>query len=73
MKFFHKGFFKNVEQEVFLEAINLYAELATENSNLKLKKKNVEVLKKQLELTKEQFEIGEVTMTDVSLQMQGYL
>ena len=65
--FSQRFFFKNVEQEVFLEAINLYAELATENSNLKLKKKNVEVLKKQLELTKEQFEIGEVTMTDVSL------
>ena len=58
---------KNVEQEVFLEAIKLYADLATEKSNLKVKEKNVEVLKRQLELTKEQFEIGEVTMTDVSI------
>ena len=49
---------KNVEQEVFLEAIKLYADLATEKSNLKVKEKNVEVLKRQLELTKEQFEIG---------------
>ena len=58
---------KNVEQEVFLEAIKLYADLATEKSNLKVKEKNVEVLKRQLELTKEQFEIGEVTLTDVSI------
>ena len=56
---------KNVEQEVFLDAIRLYADLATENSNIKVKEKNVEVLKRQLELTKEQFEIGEVTLTDV--------
>ncbi len=60
-------YLKNVEQEVFLDGISLYADLATENSNLILKKKNVEVLKRQLELTKEQFEIGEVTMTDVSI------
>ena len=60
-------YLRNIEQEVFLEAIELYANLATESSNLKLKKKNVEVLKRQLELTKEQFQIGEVTMTDVSL------
>ncbi len=45
----------------------MYADFATESSNLILKKKNVEVLKRQLELTKEQFEIGEVTMTDVSI------
>lgn len=58
---------KNIEQEIFLEAIKLYADLATEKSNLKVKEKNVEVLKRQLELTKEQFEIGEVTLTDVSI------
>ena len=52
---------------MFLEAISLYADLATENSNIKVKEKNVEVLKRQLELTKEQFEIGEVTLTDVSI------
>ena len=45
----------------------LYADLATESSNIKVKEKNVEVLKRQLELTKEQFEIGEVTLTDVSI------
>ena len=60
-------YLRNIEQEVFLEGINVYANLATENSNLILKKKNVEVLNRQLELTKEQFEIGEVTMTDVSI------
>ncbi len=60
-------FLKSIEQEVFLEAIGIYADLATENSNLILQKKNVEVLKKQFELTEEQFEIGEVTRTDVSL------
>ncbi len=65
--FSQRFYLKSVEQEVFLDGINLYAELATENSNLILKKKNVEVLKRQLELTKEQFEIGEVTMTDVSI------
>jgi TolC family type I secretion outer membrane protein len=58
---------KNIEQEIFLDAIKLYADLATEKSNLKVKEKNVEVLKRQLELTKEQFEIGEVTLTDVSI------
>ena len=47
--------------------LKLYADLATENSNIKVKEKNVEVLKRQFELTKEQFEIGEVTLTDVSI------
>ncbi len=65
--FSQRFFLRNIEQEVFLDGINLYAEVATENSNLKLKDKNVEVLKRQLELTKEQFQIGEVTMTDVSI------
>ena len=65
--FSQRSSLKNVEQEVFLDAIKLYADLATENSNIKVKEKNVEVLKRQLELTKEQFEIGEVTLTDVSI------
>ena len=65
--FAQRYFLKNVEQEVFLEAIKLYADLATELSNLKLKQKNVEVLQGQLSLTKEQFEIGDVTLTDVSI------
>jgi TolC family type I secretion outer membrane protein len=65
--FSQRFYLRNIEQEVFLEGIKLYAEFATESSNLILKKKNVEVLKRQLELTKEQFEIGEVTMTDVSI------
>ena len=65
--FSQRFFLKNIEQEVFLEGIKLYANFATESSNQILKKKNVEVLKRQLELTKEQFEIGEVTMTDVSI------
>ena len=58
---------KNKEQEVFLDSIRLYADLATEKTNLNLKKKNVEFLLSQHELTKEQFEIGEVTLTDVSI------
>ena len=58
---------KNIEQEVFLDAIKLYADLATEISNLELNKKNVEFLKEQFSLTKQQFEIGEVTLTDVSI------
>ena len=65
--FSQRFYLKNIEQEVFLEGIKLYANFATESSNQILKKKNVEVLKRQLELTKEQFEIGEVTMTDVSI------
>ena len=65
--FSQRFYLRNIEQEVFLDGIKLYAEFATESSNLILKKKNVEVLKRQLELTKEQFEIGEVTMTDVSI------
>ena len=65
--FSQRFYLRNIEQEVFLEGIKLYADFATESSNLILKKKNVEVLKRQLELTKEQFEIGEVTMTDVSI------
>ena len=65
--FSQRFYLKNIEQEVFLDGINLYANLATENSNLILKQKNVEVLKRQLELTNEQFEIGEVTMTDLSI------
>ena len=60
-------FLKNIEQEVFLESIEIYADLATEKINQNLKKKNVEFLESQEELTKEQFEIGEVTLTDVSI------
>ena len=64
IKFFsQRSLLKNIEQEIFLDAVSLYADLATENSNLIVKKKNVEVLKRQLELVKEQFEIGEVTLT----------
>ncbi len=65
--FSQRSLLKNAEQEIFLDAIILYADLATESSNIKVKEKNVEVLKRQLELTKEQFEIGEVTLTDVSI------
>ena len=60
-------FLKQIEQEVFLEAIEIYSDLATEISNLILKKKNLEFLERQLDLTKQQFEIGEVTLTDVSI------
>ena len=58
---------KNKEQEIFLDAIKIYSDYATEISNFELKTKNVEVLKNRLELTKEQFNIGEVTLTDVSI------
>ena len=58
---------KDKEQEIFLEAIKIYSNYATEKSNYLLKKKNVEVLNNRFELTKEQFDIGEVTLTDVSI------
>ncbi len=58
---------KDKEQEVFKDAIEIYADYATEKSNLELKKKNLQVLQGRLELTKEQFDIGEVTLTDVSI------
>ncbi len=58
---------KDKEQEIFKDAIEVYANYATEKSNFELKKKNLEVLQGRLELTKEQFDIGEVTLTDVSI------
>ena len=58
---------KSAEQQIFLNAIKIYADFATEKSNFYLKKKNVEVLEGRLNLTKEQFSIGEVTLTDVSI------
>lgn len=64
---------KNREQEVFLNSIRTYADLATEKINFDLKEKNLQVLKKRLELTKEQFDIGEVTLTDVSIAEARYL
>ena len=64
---------KTVEQEVFLDGIKLYGELATEMINLNLSEKNVEFLKRQLDLVKQQFEIGEVTLTDVSIADARYL
>ena len=64
---FSKKFLKKCRTRSFFRGHYLYADLATENSNIKVKEKNVEVLKRQLELTKEQFEIGEVTLTDVSI------
>ena len=69
----HRFILKQKEQNIFLESIKTYADLATEQTNLFLKKKNLEVLKKRLELTKEQFEIGEVTLTDVSIAEARYL
>ncbi len=65
-------FLRQVEQDVFLEAIKLYGDLATEISNLKLNKKNMEFLESQFDLTKQQFEIGEVTLTDVSISDARY-
>ncbi len=58
---------KDKEQEIFIDAIKIYAALATEKSNYLLKKKNLEVLQNRFELTNEQFDIGEVTLTDVSI------
>ena len=58
---------KDKEQEIFIKAIKIYADYATEILNYELKEKNVEVLKGRLNLTKEQFDIGEVTLTDVSI------
>ena len=69
----HRFLLKQKEQDIFLNSIKTYADLATEQTNLFLKKKNLEVLEKRLELTKEQFDIGEVTLTDVSIAEARYL
>ena len=69
----HRFLLKQKEQEIFLNSIKTYADLATEQTNLFLKKKNLEVLEKRLELTKEQFDIGEVTLTDVSIAEARHL
>ena len=63
---------KTIEQEVFLDGIKLYGELATETINLNLSEKNVEFLNRQLDLVKQQYEIGEVTLTDVSIANARY-
>ena len=69
----HRFLLKQKEQDIFLDSIKTYADLATEQTNLFLKKKNLEVLKRRLELTKEQFDIGEVTLTDVSIAEARHL
>ena len=46
--FSQRFYLRNIEQEVFLNGINLYADLATENSNLILKKKMWRFLKDSL-------------------------
>ncbi len=69
----HRFILRQKEQDIFLEAIKIYADLATEKTNKFLKEKNLEVLKRRLELTKEQFEIGEVTLTDVSIAEARFL
>ena len=69
----HRFLLKQKEQDIFLDSIKTYADLATEQTNLFLKKKNLEVLNKRLELTKEQFDIGEVTLTDVSIAEARHL
>ena len=69
----HRFLLKQKEQDIFLDSIKTYADLATEQKNVSLKKKNLEVLKKRLELTQEQFDIGEVTLTDVSIAEARYL
>ncbi|MAJ66940.1 MAG: hypothetical protein CMM89_01730 [Rickettsiales bacterium] len=69
----HRFLLKQKEQDIFLDSIRTYADLATAQTNLFLKKKNLEVLKRRLELTKEQFDIGEVTLTDVSIAEARHL
>ena len=69
----HRFLLKQKEQDIFLDSIKIYADLATAQTNLFLKKKNFEVLKRRLELTKEQFDIGEVTLTDVSIAEARHL
>ncbi len=65
--FAQRSILKDKEQEIFIKAIKVYADYATELLNNELTKKNEEVLKERLNLTKEQFDIGEVTLTDVSI------
>ena len=69
----HRFLLKQKEQDIFLDSIQTYADLATAQTNFFLKKKNFEVLKRRLELTKEQFDIGEVTLTDVSIAEARHL
>lgn len=55
-----------VEQDVLLDAVTAYADVAERQDVLELSRSNVGVLGKQLGATQERFKVGELTRTDVA-------
>ncbi len=54
------------EQTVFLNVVNAYVSVISDDHVLALDQSNQQVLQKQLEATQDQFNVGEITMTDVA-------
>ena len=56
----------SVEQDVLLSAVTAYADVASDQSIVRLTANNERVIQRQLEATQDRFTVGEVTRTDVA-------
>lgn len=56
----------NTEQQVLLDAVTAYADVALALEELELNQNNVTVLARQLEVTQARFDAGDVTRTDTA-------
>ncbi len=54
------------EQTVFLDVVNAYVSVISDDHVLALQQSNQQVLQQQLQATQDQFNVGEITMTDVA-------
>lgn len=57
---------QNIEQQVFLDAVNAYTDVVATARVVELAINNVERLDRQRQATVDRFEVGEVTRTDVA-------
>lgn len=55
-----------IEQQVLLEAAQVYMDVLRDRALLELRVNNEQVLTRQLEATQDRFNVGEITRTDVS-------
>lgn len=61
-----RALLQDTEQNVLLQAANVYADLLRDIGIVDVRKNNVRVLVQQLDATRERFRVGELTITDVS-------
>lgn len=62
----------SVEQQVFLQVVDAYVNVITDEQLLQLNINNERVLEQQLRATSERFHVGEITRTDVAQAEAAY-